>query len=702
MSAKLVTNWRFPSGSFYPCSLYSVGNEDKTVFIVPGDRDVYTLVVKNLTENIRSCGSPHNVTNIKLADASLVQIVALVDHTVGLKESGELVGFPSSRECRTLEGTSGVRAICAVEGGTKLALMRLLEEDRLQLEVVDDVSGPRIGSSTRTFDLSWEKSGFPISRKQQSCTIRTVLVRAESLKFFQRLLNCKDLAEGTELILFTLDNGLYWIKLDGESYEVVAVKLFPVNIRDFNFASCTSCFSTLLDNNVLNVCSISVEPENLLIQESNICLGHCVEAHEFVSELGLLVYSNGSQLVQLKYYFSELIKTIEKESKEFSLAGVVALTFLDHDKLVISITENRLIYSTPITSTNDRTNLQKNDYFELTDEVLSQAKQMTCLLTNEAELNRKTVQQVGEEKTKIEILSSVSNQSYFKNFVNAHLRFNRKMPTFSSDVLLLGEVSGDIRLMAEVQFTFKNDFQRILNLQKQWTIVVAIDAKVHHIQLDAFNSDCNSIRLLYPLSEQYFIQKGLPTIIVSLVRLVHHARDCLSLQIPIKLQSNDDFADLLEFGRAQPLNKLAAGRKDLHDTIRSLINLNERRPLQTTASIEYRLKMPPSVRSLATFLTRAGFAVLETVNESTVQVYLSLGGAEVEVRWDATGSEICLKSCSPAILKLVKTASFRVQSKDGVSMDKLKTIQLRLTQSDQRSENVISLYRQLRSSTSNT
>lgn len=32
----------------------------------------------------------------------------------------------------------------------------------------------------------------------------------------------------------------------------------------------------------------------------------------------------------------------------------------------------------------------------------------------------------------------------------------------------------------------------------------------------------------------------------------------------------------------------------------------------------------------------------------------------------------------------------------------LQTIQLRLTQSDQRSENVISLYRQLRTSTSNT
>lgn len=60
-----------------------------------------------------------------------------------------------------------------------------------------------------------------------------------------------------------------------------------------------------------------------------------------------------------------------------------------------------------------------------------------------------------------------------------------------------------------------------------------------------------------------------------------------------------------------------------------------------------------------------------------------------------------MKSSTPGILMLLKMLCAKVRAKDSASgANKMKTIQLRLMQSEPSSEAVISLYRQLRTSSS--
>ncbi|XP_065088469.1 uncharacterized protein LOC135709948 [Ochlerotatus camptorhynchus] len=697
MSVKIISNWSLPDSAFFPYSLHSIGDNGKMVLIVPGEGQIFTLVIKNLQQNIQSGGSPHKISRIKLAesDSSLAETVVTSTNTVSCKDNGELVVFSSFRECTAVEGISGVKAISTMESGKKILLIRLIGGRTLQLEVFDDLSGCQIGDCLKSFDLSWEKNEFDTSRYSQVHKMKTIVIDRVNSKFFKRFLNFRDLLEGTEPILFTMDNGLYWLKtLDG-SYEIVTVKLYPSLILDFNFASSTGCFSVLLANAVMHIYSISEDTESLLIQEDSRHLGPTIDSHIFITELSTLLYSSGSQITQMRYYYSEINKTIQHVAKDIPIIGVTGITYLQFAEMAICVTENRQFYSVPITQLTDFNGNQQNDYFEVTSEILSQANQMTCFLTNEVNVESRMAKAIEQERLKVDILTSAINQNVYTNFFAADLKYHKHLPHRCYSTLILGESNGS-NIFVQIDVLFRNGIKEVMMHQKNWMLILSIDNVVTQIPLAKVNylAD-NTVRLLVTIDEYRFQKLGFPRIETSMSVRITHCHDSIELDIPIKIQSLDDIAELFEASSYEP-NTAAVQESHLSTVAGDLVRHCEYLPLIASHNIYFNLRGLKDVPHVGKLLSILEIAIIPNKNDETLEkAYIRLGNQICEVQ-RSDQDEFRFISNSPGMLFLLKVLCSRNCQKISVNADKLKAFRLKLAQCETEREHIVSYYRQIR------
>lgn len=82
MSAKLIKGWYIPDSLFLPFSIHNVGEDAKTVLIVPGDDQIFTLVIKNCEQTIQTESDPHKVSCIK-SKGSLAETIITSLSTIG-------------------------------------------------------------------------------------------------------------------------------------------------------------------------------------------------------------------------------------------------------------------------------------------------------------------------------------------------------------------------------------------------------------------------------------------------------------------------------------------------------------------------------------------------------------------------------------------------------------------------------------------
>ncbi|XP_058816498.1 uncharacterized protein LOC131679774 isoform X2 [Topomyia yanbarensis] len=689
------SSWIIPDRTFYPYSLYSIGDNTKTVLMVSSENQIYTLVFKNITEIFESDEAPHKTSCINL-HGTVSDTVVTSHNTISRKDDGKLIVFKSFRECEPVGGIAGVKAICSTNNGAKLLLMRLINHDQLQLELLDDVSDQSVPQPLKIYDLSWEKTSFETSRKDQSHKVATVYVSKENLRFFQRFFNCKDLSLGTEQVVFTIDNGLFWIKEIADTYEVVTLKLYPASINEFGFASSTGCFSVILENAMLAIYCISEDPGNLLIQEQKIFLGPNVESFQFISDLGMIIYSNGDNIVQLRYFYSELSKSIQSESKEISIAGVTGITYLNFARTAICITENCLIYAISITPFNANQE-QQNGYFELTDELLTQAKQMTCYLTNELNTSKKITHLIEQKQLHYDVLTRASNMSLYRNLIKSTLLFHKRIPDIQYNTLYLGESFMDT-FCCVVSIDFTNDFQQLLIRQKHWILSAIFGKMQYRIKLSTINYFEGLIQLVHPITKRNLKMQGFPDVSISLSSVMCHFHDCLSIQIPIDISNATNISSLFEANLCSIYENMTVYEDDLQYMVCALVNRYEQR---SNIAPVIECSFEKNNTNVTDFLNDADIRVPSAISESTELLYLHIGGLVVKVHWNPLHrNKIRLASDAPFIILLLKMAYYRkcIQQLT-LQSTSLKAILLQVAQCEVQRGDLISYYRQIRTAT---
>ncbi|XP_055542824.1 uncharacterized protein LOC129728411 [Wyeomyia smithii] len=99
-TVKLLEGWTIPDNTFYPLRLSSIGNDDKTVLIVAGEQQIYTLVIKKFKDTVQSSKTPHKTSCIALKSiGTIVDTVITAQNTISCVDSGQLILFSSFREC---------------------------------------------------------------------------------------------------------------------------------------------------------------------------------------------------------------------------------------------------------------------------------------------------------------------------------------------------------------------------------------------------------------------------------------------------------------------------------------------------------------------------------------------------------------------------------------------------------------------------
>ncbi|KXJ69052.1 hypothetical protein RP20_CCG000370 [Aedes albopictus] len=681
MSAKLIHGWSLPDGAFFPCSIHSIGNDAKTVLIVPGGGvgQVFTLVIKNFQHNVHADGAPpHKVFRIKLKKGEgrncLAETVITASHTVSRTVGGELVVFGSFREGNVIDGIQGIKAIGCMEEGSKLAVIRAGGENKLKLEVLDDLVACQVNDVLQSFDLPWEKSEFEVSHDSQMYKIKSVRIAKNDSKFFKRFLNCNDIAEEKEIILFTMDNGLYWLKILEGSYEIVTVKLYPALIEDYSYAPTTGCFAVLVSNAVLHIYSISEDADCLLLQEDKRYLGPSVDTHLFIAELSTFLYSSRSHVTQIRYYYSELSKAILNVSKEIQIVGVVGMTYLDYAKMAVCITDNRLFYSVPIHKLTDANCNPQNAYFELTDEILSQANQMTCLLTNEVTIEKAIVKQINHEQVQIDILASGDNHVHEK-LIEVELMYHKHLPNLRYSTLILNDKAHISNLFVQMDITLNRGIKAIVNRQRDWHLLVCLDEVITQIPFNKVNYvEDTIIRILAPIEASQVQRHGFPRIEINAMVTVTHHHDRLMLEVPLKLKSQDNVVVLFEASSHEP--KTTNPESQLTNVPRDLIRHCEQKPSVRAPTLEFHLQRLAECPTLNNFLSQIGIPLDSCDNAGTAtknKGYIRLGDFLCEVE-QADQGKFRFKSTSAGALYLLKVlCSKKFQHKVvNVSSEQLK------------------------------
>ncbi|EAT45016.1 AAEL003691-PA [Aedes aegypti] len=694
MSSKLIGSWCLSDGAFFPCSIHNIGDDGKTVLIVPGEGQSFTLVIKNFRQNIETGGEPHKVSRIKSTGYNLVETVVTARNTVSRGSSGQLVVFSSFRECNVVGGIEGVKAIGTMDGGSKLTVIRVTEDNKMRLDVFADLVGCNMGSIVHSFDLTWEKNEFEVTRNRQVHKVKTVQIAKNSSKLFTRFLNCIDIAEETEIILFTMDNGLYWLKILEGSYEIVTVRMYPSIVLDYNYAHNTGCFAVLVSNAVLYIYSISEDADCLLLQEDKRYLGPIVEAHYFITELSTFIYSNGSHVIQIRYYYSELSKAILHVSKELQIVGVTGITYLDHAKMAICVTENRLFYSVPVHKLTDLNTNQQNDYFELTNEILSQANQMTCLLTNEVTVEKTIAQQINQEKVQIDVLTQAANRMYGK-LITAELLYHKHLPNLHYNTLLLNDKACLSNMFVQIEIILSKGIRECINRQSNWLLQVCLDDDAIQIQLEKMNYiEDNTIRLLAPIEESTFRMHGFPRIEINAIITVTHDQDKLMLKIPIQVRNEENFASLFEASLHEP--KIVNPRAKLPtEEARDLIRQCEQKPVSEAMLLEWDLRGLMEFPTIGSLLNQIGIPMNNIIVE---KAFLKLGNQLCEVN-QVDPHAFRFNTKSPGVLYLVKVlCNEKLRHKSKTEIEKLKAIRLQLLQCESDFQSIASFYRQIRTS----
>ncbi|XP_055638965.1 uncharacterized protein LOC129776984 [Toxorhynchites rutilus septentrionalis] len=417
----------------------------------------------------------------------------------------------------------------------------------------------------------------------------------------------------------------------------------------------------------------------------------------------MIMYSNGSQVTLLRYFYSEISQSIQKEITHIQLAGVVGITYLEFAEIALCITDNRLFFSVPITFGNRCNDTAVGDeYFELTNELLTEAKQMTCYLTSEVEIGKTITSAIGHEQQKFDILTCINNQSLYRNSIQSKLIFHNTAPARTHDSVWIESRSTDSIIFAEIAIIFQNKIGEILARQRRWNLVLTSNARVAQLQIGtSISCENNSVRLIYPIDRRSVDYQGLPSFQIGLLGVVDHFLDSILLDISLKLNYDYNIGHLFDVTLSASKRHSEVNENGLQNTVRSLICQCEQQLLSTYPAIECCINRTKSVENMVEFLSSIGISNFTIAGKETRMVYAHIENLESSVIWDPERDHLSLKSTSPGMLKELKMlCSEKLEPSEKTELNTLKAMQLELVQCEFQREIITAFYRRLRTSRS--
>lgn len=565
MEFKSLSKWNISDNTFFPLGIMTIGDSRKAVILCWGLDKVFTFTIKSIEENFQNDSEPSK-TYILLTDKSIKQIIGTEYNAICYDVDGDVSFFSSYKSLDKLKYLKNVKFLSPCNNG--FVIIRHDENNKVFLEIYPDVHNQlEIDCSKylKSYDLSWDQ--LHNSRCDEDYFIKSICYEG-NLKddlFFRVLLNLNEDFEekvNKEIILFSVDNYIYWLKVDrNDEHFIVPLKCCSSPINRIWYSKERKIIFLLLKSGIVDI--IYYSEIFKFIRHSTICLGVEIICSEFIED-EILIYSDGLSFFQTYIEYNEDKQDFElKNLTRIGIEGVLCISYLKYLKKILCLTENRIFYQIDLLDSNKE---KEPEFIEIrgVNSVEIKNNYETGL-----KLNEKLKEELRRELTNFEKFSIYQNKNVIEENCSAEIIYHRMIPNLDHELIYYPKEKIEFQkssLFVHIKIKIRDDVKKLLQ-SGDWSILINSEIQSGKKFLRKIKiTERNSLQILevFNLNEIFL----LPKIEIKLGSSVKSHEESLLLQIPLTNIKTNGIKNLIQLSVDQPY--LGTRESSIEKTVREL------------------------------------------------------------------------------------------------------------------------------------
>ncbi|XP_030377631.1 uncharacterized protein LOC115626406 [Scaptodrosophila lebanonensis] len=541
-------NERYPVWSieddtlFQPCGLINHSDgAGKSVFVVWNE---YYL----LNFRLRNSKRGENVDMIKVRvplptnGRRYLQAMCILNYnSLLLMSDGHIYCYGSIKSLHIVPWLSGVRCFSRNENGFSVIRHDEIKQ-RLFLETYADVPSFDKGESTvlSSFDITYDDQNiFNCDWKNDRTTITTLTVTQEDHDFMLKLFGVATIGE--QLHIFSIAGQVFALlpqDPDADPHYLIEmqctyaasvdfVRIFPKSNLCLVYLSCGS------------VDMWFVSKLTGLKQRRMYFVGAKWLDFDGSSDNGDFYYTDGEQIVRLRYEYDELTDSCRTHRCAKSIPGMVACTYVQHSEQLVCLSENNIFYRIGFskhTKNNAHGDILKDLTPSFLESLLKDAHALALFEQQPERLRQPTKAELENQR----LLAIARKKKGSLPLLEASLMYMRYLPRNDKNTVILHTVRKAEIDSSGIYVTLRlkvNEPQQLL-CSNQWQLVVYQEEQAYVIcvspQLLIDRDCCILISLHNALNEK------LPEFTMKLVAFVElHSQIC-AITIPVEVKKTSE------------------------------------------------------------------------------------------------------------------------------------------------------------------
>ncbi|XP_034100795.2 uncharacterized protein LOC117565672 [Drosophila albomicans] len=590
---------------FQPCGLIShsstSNNKTKSVFVTWNECYLINYRFKTSKKTNRM-----EMTKVRIPlpnnNCYLRSIHMLEYNTLLLMSDGRVHCFGSIKSLHSIAWLKGVRAFAQTHEGFSV-IAHNEETQQLLLQVYMDLPSLGKGESTllQSYDITYDEQNiFQCDWQNDHYTLMTVTVTKSHEKFMQCLFGVGAIAD-KQLHIFSIA-GHVFVLIPYDANED-ADKEQAYNIELLCIYATSVDFMRLLPS--LNLCLVYLSCGSVDIWYMSQLLGikqrqmHFTGAewldYDASSDNGDFYYTDGEQLVRLRFQYDEQLDDCVVQRCCKSVAGMQACTWVQHIEQLVCLSDNNIFYRIAFSLQQEQQASRDDGMLnDLTPAAVERLRGNADVLEQYEQQPAQLLAAIQREHEKQQLVAVARNEAWEEQSLEATLEFRRQLPVYGIDMLLLHtarQVDLDsCGVYATLLLKLHNS--HLLLHSSHWQILVyhEHEAHVHRVPTDLLIS--RKCRIIIPLKRIHNTQ--LPVFTLKLVAFLEFKTQINAVLLPVEVKEtsetyralfNGHLYSLNLFSKPQAIDLLRSADKKAKPIIKQKIKPFSNMNLQQIASL---------------------------------------------------------------------------------------------------------------------
>lgn len=553
---------------FQPCGLIchssSSNNKTKSVFVTWNE---YYLLNYRFKKSKKTNRMEMTKVRIPLPKGSYLRSIHMLEYnTLLLMSDGRVHCFGSIKSLHLISWLRGVRAFSRTHEG--FSVVRYDDDtQKLLLQVYLDLPSLGKGESTLqySYDITYDEQNiFQCDWQNDSYTLLTVTVVQEHEKFMQCLFGAAAVTD-KQIHLFSIAGHIFALTpQEADDDEDVDTEL-AYHIELICIYTTSVLFMRLLP--AQNLCLVYLSCGTVDIWYMSQLLGIKQRQMHYTgsewldfdasSENGDFYYTDGEQLVRLRFQYDVQLDDCQVQRCVKSVPGMQACAWVPHIEQLVCLSDNNIFYRIAFSVdqlSDEGADMEPGVMGDLTPADLQQLRRNAQVLQQYEKQPNELMAAIQREYEKQQLVAVARNEASFEGSLEAMLEFRRQLPVFGVEVLLLHTARqaqlDSTGIYAILQLRF-NDCQKLL-CSSHWQLMVyhGHNVHVHRVPTDLLLS--RKCKIIIPLKKVF--AERLPEFTIKLVAFLELHTQLSAVLLPFQVQEHGDTYRALFSGQLCSLN----------------------------------------------------------------------------------------------------------------------------------------------------